>query len=54
MKLKTKKDKSKLAKAINKNVRSSPRKINIILKHIRGMKADEALRDLSFSRKRDF
>ena len=42
----------KLAKAINKNVRSSPRKINVILKHIRGMKVDEAIRDLSFSRKR--
>ena len=39
-------------KAINRNVRSSPRKINIILKHIRGKKADAAIRDLSFARQR--
>ena len=39
-------------KAINKNVRSSPRKINILLKNIRGKKADIAIRDLSFTRKR--
>ena len=39
-------------KAINKNVRSSPRKINILLKNIRGKKADIALRDLSFTRQR--
>ena len=38
--------------AINKNVRSSPRKVNLILKHIRGKKADVAIRDLSFTRKR--
>ena len=41
-----------LVKAINKNVRSSPRKINILLKNIRGKKADIAIRDLSFARKR--
>ena len=41
-----------LVKAINKNVRSSPRKINILLKNIRGKKADVAIRDLSFARKR--
>ena len=29
-----------IVKAINKNVRSSPRKINILLKNIRGKKAD--------------
>ena len=41
-----------IVKAINRNVRSSPRKINIILKNIRGKKADIAIRDLSFARKR--
>jgi large subunit ribosomal protein L22 len=39
-------------KAINKNVRSSPRKINLLLKSIRGKKADIAIRDLSFARQR--
>jgi len=39
-------------KAINKNVRSSPRKINILLKNIRGKKADIVIRDLSFARQR--
>jgi len=33
-------------------VRSSPRKINILLKNIRGKKADVAIRDLSFARQR--
>ena len=46
-----KKDKN-IAKAINRNVRSSPRKINLMLKNIRGKKADVALRDLSFARQR--
>ena len=41
-----------IVKAINKNVRSSPRKINILLKNIRGKKADIAVRDLSFARQR--
>ena len=41
-----------LVKAINKNVRSSTRKINLILKHIRGKKVDVAVRDLSFARQR--
>ena len=41
-----------IVKAINKNVRSSPRKINILLKNIRGEKADIAIRNLSFSRQR--
>ena len=39
-------------KAIYKNLRSSPRKINEILRSIRGKKADRALRDLQFSEKR--
>ena len=42
----------KIVKAINKNVRSSTRKLSPILKSIVGKKADEALRDLSFSEKR--
>ena len=41
-----------IVKAINKNVRSSPRKINLLLKNIRGKKVDVALRDLSFARQR--
>jgi len=41
-----------IIKAINKNVRSSPRKINLILKNIRGKKADTAIKDLTFTRKR--
>ena len=39
-------------KAINKNVRSSPRKIAIVLDYIRGKKVDIAIRDLEFTRKR--
>jgi len=41
-----------IVKAINRNVRSSPRKINILLKNIRGKKVDIAIRDLSFARQR--
>ena len=44
--------KNNIVKAINKNVRSSPRKIALVLDHIRGKKADIALRDLEFTRKR--
>ena len=43
---------TKIVKAINKNVRSSTRKLNPILKSIVGKKVDKALRDLSFSDKR--
>ena len=39
-------------KAVNKNIRSSPRKIDILLKNIRGKKVDVAIRDLSFARQR--
>ena len=39
-------------KAINKNVRSSPRKISLVLDHIRGKKVDAVLRDLDFIRKK--
>ena len=38
-----------LVKAINRNVRCSPRKINLLLKNIRGKKADRARRELSFA-----
>ena len=41
-----------IVKAINKNVRSSSRKINLLLRNIRGKKVDIAIRDLSFTRKR--
>ena len=41
-----------LVKAINRNVRSSSRKINLLLKNIRGKKADTVIRDLSFARQR--
>ena len=41
-----------LVKSVNRNVRCSPRKINLLLKHIRGKKADVAVRDLSFARQR--
>ena len=43
---------SNLVKAINKNVRSSSRKIALVLDFIRGKKADIAIRDLEFTRKR--
>ena len=45
-------DQLKLVKAVNKNVRSSTRKLSPILKSIVGKKADEAIRDLTFSEKR--
>ncbi len=43
---------SKIVKSVNKNVRSSTRKLNPILKSIVGKKVDDAIRDLSFSDKR--
>ncbi len=43
---------TKLVKSINKNVRSSTKKLNPILKSIVGKKVDVAIRDLSFSDKR--
>ena len=45
-------NKKKLVKSINKNVRSSIRKLNPILKSIVGKKVEIALRDLTFSQKR--
>ena len=43
---------SNLVRAINKNVRTSPRKLSLVLNYIKGKKADIALRDLEFTRKR--
>ena len=45
-------NKKKLVKSINKNVRSSIRKLNPILKSIVGKKVEIAIRDLTFSEKR--
>ena len=42
----------KTVKAINKNIRSSTRKLSPILRSIVGKKAGEAIRDLSFSERR--
>jgi large subunit ribosomal protein L22 len=42
----------KLVKSVNKNIRSSTRKLNPILKAIVGKKVDVALRNLTFSEKR--
>ena len=50
-KLKKKID-TKIVKSVNKNIRSSTRKLKPILKSIVGKKVDMAIRDLSFSDKR--
>ena len=42
----------KLVRSVNKNVRSSTRKLTPILKSIVGKKVDVAIRDLTFSEKR--
>ena len=41
-----------LVKAINKNIRSSPRKLSLICNFIKGKKVDVVLRELEFTRKR--
>ena len=46
------KNKHKIAKSINNNVRSSVRKLNPILKDIVGKKVEVAIRNLKFSEKR--
>ena len=51
MKENNKKITEKIVKAVNKNVRSSTRKLKPILKAIVGKKVDLAIRDLSFSEK---
>ena len=43
---------TKAVKSVNKNVRSSTRKLKPILKSIVGKKVDIAIRDLTFSEKR--
>ena len=43
---------SNLVKAVNKNVRSSPRKIALVLDFIKGKKADVAIKNLEFTRKK--
>tara|TARA_Y100000746_G_C15277439_1_gene356160 strand:+ start:132 stop:524 length:393 start_codon:yes stop_codon:yes gene_type:complete len=49
---KNKEKNTKLVRSVNKNVRSSTRKLNPILKSIVGKKVDLAIRNLSFSDKR--
>ena len=45
-------NKIKLVRSVNKNIRSSTRKLNPILKAIVGKKVDTAIKDLTFSDKR--
>ena len=53
MNKRTEENKNKhLIRSVNKNVRSSTRKLKPILKAIVGKKVDAAIRDLSFSEKR--
>ena len=51
-KKKIEKNKEKIVRSINNNIRSSVRKLNPILKGIVGKKVDIAIRDLQFSEKR--
>ena len=51
-KKKINKDKNKIVKSINNNIRSSVRKLNPILRGIVGKKVGVAIRDLQFSEKR--
>ncbi len=51
-KSKNKKTEYKIVRSVNKNVRSSTRKLKPILKSIVGKKVGEAIRDLTFSEKR--
>ena len=51
-KKKSEKNKEKVVKSINNNIRSSVRKLNPILRGIVGKKVDVAIRDLEFSEKR--
>ena len=45
-------EKNNIVKAVNKNVRSGARKANLILNFIKGKKADLAIRELEFTRKK--
>ena len=47
-----KENKLNLVRSINKNIRSSPRKLALICNFIKGKKVDVVLRDLEFTRKR--
>tara|TARA_B100001540_G_C15386007_1_gene452263 strand:- start:131 stop:520 length:390 start_codon:yes stop_codon:yes gene_type:complete len=47
-----KKTENKSIKSVNKNIRSSTRKLKPILKSIVGLNVDKAIRDLTFSDKR--
>ena len=49
---KIEKNKQKIVRSVNNNIRSSVRKLNPILKSIVGKKVDIAIRDLQFSEKR--
>ena len=51
-KKKNDKNREKMVRYINNNIRSNVRKINPILKSIVGKKVDVAIRDLQFSEKR--
>ena len=50
--MKKNKEKDNSVKAINRNVRSSTRKISLILNGIVGKKVEHALRDLTFANQR--
>ena len=39
------------AQAVGRNIRTSPRKLNLVAQSIRGLPAESALQELSFSRK---
>ena len=52
MKKNKKNNELNVVRSVNKNIRSSTRKLSPILRSIVGKKADEAIRDLSFSEKR--
>jgi len=52
MNIKKKEVDTKIVKSVNKNIRSSTRKLKPILKSIVGKKVDLVIRDLSFSDKR--
>ena len=53
-KKKLEKNKEKVVRSINNNIRSSVRKLNPILKGIVGKKVDIAIRDLQFSEKKNY
>ena len=52
MNIKNKTTETKVVKSVNKNVRSSTKKLKPLLKSIVGKKAGLVIRDLSFSDKR--